>query len=168
MVDIARAAGVSRQAVYLHFPNRAELLIAALRYLDDIHDTDARLAASRNASDGIERLEAFILAWSGYIPEIYGVARAVLAMKDTDAEAKAAWEDRMGAFRHGCAAAVEALSRDGQLVTSISRRRGTDLLWTLLSIRTWEHLTIDCGWSQRDYAEAMQDLARKALVKLSG
>ena len=34
MSDIAKAAGVSRQAVYLHFPTRAQLLIAAARRLD--------------------------------------------------------------------------------------------------------------------------------------
>ena len=32
--DVAQAAGVSRQAVYLHFGSRAELLIATTHYLD--------------------------------------------------------------------------------------------------------------------------------------
>ena len=35
MSDIARQAGVSRQAVYLHYPSRAELLVAATRHLDE-------------------------------------------------------------------------------------------------------------------------------------
>lgn len=33
--DIAKAAGISRQAVYLHFPKRSDLLIAATRFLDE-------------------------------------------------------------------------------------------------------------------------------------
>ena len=76
MSDIAKQAQVSRQALYLHFENRSELLIATTRHLDEVKDIDQRLAASRNAKSGIARLEAFIDAWGNYIPEIYGIARA--------------------------------------------------------------------------------------------
>jgi AcrR family transcriptional regulator len=165
MVDIAKAAKISRQAVYLHFPNRAELLIAAVRYLDVMHDSDARLAASRNAKNGLVRLDAFIEAWANYIPEVYGVARALLAMKDTDAEAKAAWDDRMDALREGCAAAVDALERDRRLNPVHSREEATDILWMLISIRNWEHLTQDRGWSQEDYAQSIREIARRVLVR---
>ena len=48
MADIAKQAGVSRQAVYLHFSTRAELLIATTLYLDEVKGSDARLAASRS------------------------------------------------------------------------------------------------------------------------
>jgi AcrR family transcriptional regulator len=33
MSDIAKAVGISRQALYLHFPTRAALLIATTRHL---------------------------------------------------------------------------------------------------------------------------------------
>jgi AcrR family transcriptional regulator len=54
MSDIAKDAGISRQAVYLHFPKRADLLIATTRYIDEVNDIDARLAASRGAATGVE------------------------------------------------------------------------------------------------------------------
>jgi AcrR family transcriptional regulator len=50
MSDIAKTAGISRQAVYLHFPTRAELLIATTRHLDVVKDVDARLMATRRFS----------------------------------------------------------------------------------------------------------------------
>ena len=106
MSDIAKQTGISRQAVYLHFPTRAELLIATTRHIDEVKEIDERLAKSRSASTGLERLEAFVEAWGNYIPEIYGVASALIAMQATDEEAGAAWSDRMGAVRHGCEAAV--------------------------------------------------------------
>ena len=56
MGDIAKAAGISRQAVYLHFASRTELLVAATKYLDEILDVDHRLAPSRAAESGIHRL----------------------------------------------------------------------------------------------------------------
>lgn len=168
MSDIAREAGLSRQALYLHFPNRADLLIATTRYLDEVKDVEARLAASRSAASGLERLDAFIEAWGNYIPEIHGVAQALLAMKDRDAEARVAWNDRMQAVREGCEAAVTALVRDGQLRPDISPKQATDLLWALLSVRNWELLTAECGWSQADYIAQLTSLARAALLSREG
>ena len=66
MADIARQSGISRQAVYLHFASRAELLAAATRFLDAELDLDKRLAASRAARSGTERLAAFVAFWGGY------------------------------------------------------------------------------------------------------
>jgi AcrR family transcriptional regulator len=167
MSDIAKQAGISRQALYLHFPARAELLIAAARYLDEVKDIDARLAKSRNAATGVERLDAFIEAWGSYIPEIYGVGKAFLAMKDTDEAAAVAWEDRMQAVRHGCNAAIKALKADGALSRDHSVKQATDILWTMLSVRNWEQLTGACGWSQRRYIETTKLLASRTLLNES-
>ncbi len=163
MGDIAKEAGISRQALYLHFPTRAELLVATARYLDDVKNVDQRLAASRTASTGVERLNAFIEAWGNYIPEIYGVAKAFLAMKDSDEAAEIAWNDRMQAVREGCEAAVKALKKDGVLSPDYSVKTATDFLWTMLSVRNWEQLTIGCSWSQKRYVETMKHLAEKIL-----
>lgn len=164
MSDIARASGISRQAVYLHFATRAELLIALTRWMDEVNDIDGLLAESRAATQGKARLLAFVAAWCGYIPQIHGVARALMAMQDSDPEARAAWQDRMQAVRQGCAAAVAALARDGMLRRDLSEETATDLLWTLLSVRSWEQLCIDCGWSQDHYVAEMQRLAQLALM----
>lgn len=164
MSDIAKKTGISRQAVYLHFPKRADLLIAVTRYIDEANEIDARLAASRSAATGVERLDAYIEAWSNYIPEIYGVGKALMAMQETDSEARMAWEGRMLAVREGCEAAVNALARDRALTSEIDEEKATDLLWTLLSVRNWEQLTLECGWSQDDYVDELKRTARKALL----
>lgn len=164
MSDIAKAAGISRQALYLHFPSRAELLVATTRHVDAVKNVDARLAESR-AATGVARLDAFIAAWGGYIPEIHGVIRALAAMMETDQEARLAYDDRMQAVRHGCAAAVAALLRGGRLAPDLTEAEATDLLWTLLSVENWARLTLDCGWDQARYVAAMQRLARAALTR---
>lgn len=165
MADIARRAGVSRQAVYLHFPNRAELLTATTRYIDQVNDVDARLAASRSATTGRARLEAFIAAWGNYIPEIHGVARALIAMTDSDAAAAAAWNDRLQAIRDGCRAAVDALARDGDLAAPFAPAEAADILWTLASVQNWEQWTSRCGWSQDEYIRNLTEIARRVLVR---
>jgi len=164
MADIAKQAGISRQAVYLHFPTRAELLIATTLYVDEIKAIDDRLAKSRAAASGIARLDAYIDAWGNYIPEIYGILKALLAMKDSDDAAAAAWDGRMQAMREGCAAAIKALKDDGKLAAGLKPDQATDLLWTLLSVRNWEQLTIDCGWPQKRYIASLKRLARQAVV----
>ncbi|MEX0309916.1 MAG: TetR/AcrR family transcriptional regulator, partial [Tateyamaria sp.] len=158
MSDIARATGISRQAVYLHFPSRTDLLVAATRFQDRQNNVDAALAPSRGARSGAERLDAFVTAWGNYIPKIYGVARAIMAVTDTDAEAAAAWNTRMQDMREGCAAAVHALADDGTLPPDTDVEQATDLLWTLLSVRNWENLTQTCGWSQECYLATIRGM----------
>lgn len=164
MTDIAKEAGVSRQALYLHFPARSDLLIATTRHIDEVKNVDARLARSRSATTGTKRLDAFIEAWGNYIPEIYAVGKALMIMSETDDAAKLAWNDRMQAVRHGCRAAIDALKRDGQLSAEHSLTHATDILSTLLSVRNWEQLTFDCGWSQQLYIKKTKLLARHMLV----
>ncbi len=165
MGDIAKAAGISRQAVYLHFASRTELLVAATRYLDEILDVDSRLAASRAATSGVERLALYIECWGHYIPEIYGVAKALLLAQDTDAAAAAAWRGRMLAMRDGCRAAIDALHSDGTLAPEWTPKRATDTLWTLLLVPNWENLTDECGWSTQQYVRWMKTVAERTFVQ---
>jgi len=67
-------------------------------------------------------------------------------------------------MRHGCEAAINALRKDKMLSPHYSAKQATDLLWTLLSVRNWESLTIECGWSQQKYAATIQLLARRLFV----
>lgn len=164
MTDIAKKAGISRQALYLHFATRAELLIATTRYLDEISLVDERLVPSRTATAGVERLESFIDSWGGYIPEIYGIARALLAMRDTDEAAAVAWDERMQAVRHGCRAAIKALKKGGDLSPDYSVEQATDVLWMMLSVRNWEQLTVECGWSQKKYIKTIKRMAQRILL----
>ena len=164
MTDIAKLAGITRQALYLHFPSRAELLIATTLYLDEVKGVEQRLEPSRAAGSGTDRLDAYIEAWGNYIPEIYGIAKALLAMGDTDKAAAEAWGDRMQAMRHGCEAAINALNRDNVLSADFTPEQATDILWTMLSVRNWEQLTIECKWSQARYIERLKLLARHIFV----
>ena len=164
MSDIAKKAGVSRQALYLHFATRAELLIAVTYYVDELYDSEARLAPSRAAKTGVERLDAYVTAWTAYIPKVYPTGKALMAMGDTDEEARDAWARRMIDMREGCEAAIKTLANDGALSPHYSEKDATDLLWTLLSVRNWEQLTQTCGWSQKRYATTVLETARRLFV----
>ena len=167
MRDVAEVAGVSRQAVYDHFGSRAALMVATARYGDEVRGLDERLRRYRATTAGVERLEAFVEFWGNYIPEIYGIARALLAARETDEAVAAAWDDRMGVVHEACRNIIEALHRDGTLAPGWSCNEAADLLWTMLSIRNWESLTIERGWSPSRYVGLMQELTKHTFVRES-
>jgi AcrR family transcriptional regulator len=167
MGDVARGAGVSRQAVYDHFGSRADLMVATVRYGDEVLGLDERLRRYRAAGSGVERLETYVEFWGNYIPEIYGIARALLAERESDEAIAAAWDDRMGAVYDSCRDIVERLRRDGTLVPGWPTEEAADLLWTMLSIRNWESLTRERGWSVDHYVDQLRNLTKRVFVRVS-
>lgn len=165
MSDIAKAAGISRQALYLHFASRAELLVATTRHVDQVRGLHERNSRWRAASGGVELLRTYVEFWGHYVPEIYGLGKALLAVYETDEAAATAWDDRMTSLRRGCHRTVEALYHDGLLSAEWTRDEATDLFWTMLSVRNWEQLTIGCGWSTEEYIKRMQVLLERTLVQ---
>ncbi|WP_299781222.1 TetR/AcrR family transcriptional regulator [uncultured Roseobacter sp.] len=162
--DIAKKAGVSRQAIYLHFGSRAEVLIAATKALDAQLDMDSQLQASRTAPSGRVRLEAFVLAWCSYVPKIYRVAKPLMDMAATDTEAASAWSQRMSDMREGCAAAIQALHGDGDLPAGLDPEIATDLMWSMLLVTTWEDLVLQRGWTQSTYENEMVAACQRLFV----
>jgi AcrR family transcriptional regulator len=163
--DVASAASVSRQAVYLHFGSRAGLLIATVRYVDEVKGVEARLQGVLTAPNAPDTLNGLIDFWGNYIPEIYGLAKALLAARETDEGAAAAWEDRMRALRDGCRAVIQCLAREKMLALPWNIDQAADALWAMLSISVWENLTLECGWTNREYVSRMKALSKRTFVK---
>jgi AcrR family transcriptional regulator len=166
MGDVAKGAGVSRQAVYDHFGSRAKLMVATVRYGDEALGLDERLRHYRAAGNGVERLETYVEFWGNYIPEIYGIARALLAERENDEAVAAAWDDRMRAVYDACRDIIDKLRRDGTLAPGWPTDEAADLLWTMLSIRNWESLTRERGWPVDHYVNRMQDLTKRVFVRM--
>jgi len=153
MADVAKEAGVSRQAVYLHFPSRAELLVATTRHIDEVEDVAGMISSVRAQPSGRAQLEKFVQVWGNYIPTIYGGAKRLLAIRETDADANAAWQDRMTGLHGLCADVVASLAADGDLSSDLTTVEATDVMWTVASVRHWELLRIERGMSQARYLE---------------
>ena len=162
--EIARAVGISRQAVYLHFPSRADLLMAAGRYIDEQNHLDQRLEEFRQASNGIRSLTSYIDFWGNYIPVIYGPAKALLRASETDRAASAAWDDRMAAMYEGCRCVINCLQREHLLAPNWKEKDAIDIMYGILSISVWEQLTLEKGWTQKQYIDRIKQMMMQTLV----
>lgn len=165
MGDIAKTAGVSRQAVYLHFASRTELLVSATRFLDEELDLEERLGFVRAAESARERLIRYVHFWGDYIPGIYGVAKALIIAQSSDEAANVAWDDRMSALKSGCEAVVKALAAEQALKPEWNKESATDAFWAMLLVPVWENLTLKCGWTTEQYKDRVTLMVLNSFVK---
>jgi AcrR family transcriptional regulator len=151
MAQIARAARVSRQAVYLHFADRAELMVALARHLDAELGLPAEIRRIADATSGAEQVEAMVSLQARTNPSLWAVARAVDAVRRTDPAADRAWQDRLDARLAGCRHIAARLESEGNLEAGLDASSAADILWTITSLRTWEDLVLGRGWSPQKY-----------------
>src|SRR5678815_3405277 len=84
MSAIARATGVSRQALYLHFPERASLLLALVEHVDEREDLQAEVALVLASPDGRAQVRAWAEMQVRRNPRIAAVARALDQSRHAD------------------------------------------------------------------------------------
>src|SRR3954470_13866701 len=149
--DVAQRAGVSRQAVYLHFGSRAGLLLGLVAYVDATGPLPRLAARVTEARTGRDALDGLVALQGDYWPVIYGIARPFDERRRADPEIRQAWDDRMERRREGCRGIVQRLSDEEVLDPRWTVAEAADLLWALTSLRTWEDLVIDSGWSRDRY-----------------
>jgi AcrR family transcriptional regulator len=164
MGKIAKASGVSRQSLYLHFASRSELLIATTHYVDKVKGLDQQLGKLQSAKSGEELIKMFIEMWGNYIPEIYGVSKALMMSKDNDEAASAAWADIMGCLYEVCSQIVQSLINENKLSTKWEQQHATDFIWTMISIHNWEQLSTECGWSNKQYISNITQTLTTVLI----
>jgi AcrR family transcriptional regulator len=168
VADIAEAAGVSRQLVYVHFANRAGLLVAVARHYDASSGFVERVAATRKLP-AVDGLEALLRLWFAYIPEILPFARALEAAATTGDEGGTAWHDRMDDLWEAFRVAVDRVHRDGRLAERWTVRTATDWIWARSHLTTWQHLVGERGWSPGDYTErAVGSILAEVVAPTSG
>jgi len=164
MSDVAKAAGISRQAVYLHFESRTDLLVATSKYVDQLKGLDDRLSLFKSATTGTQMLHASVEVWGNFMPEIYGLAKALMATRDSDEATAAVWDGNMAYLKSICAQTITSLKQEGKLAPEWTEEDAISVFWTMISVNNWEQLTKECGWSNAQYIEKMQHLLMRTFV----
>lgn len=163
MSAIAAGVGISRQALYLHFPDRGALLLALVEYTDDRESLAAGLATVNGAPTGAGALRAFLEMQASRNPKIAPLARALHTARHHDPASAAAWGDRMAERLHGTTALAERLRDERRLHPSWSITEAAVLLRELTSFRLWDDLVNDAGVKPDRYVELMLHTALRAL-----
>jgi AcrR family transcriptional regulator len=153
MSALARATGISRQALYLHFPERAALLLALVEHVDEREDLQSAIATVMGAPDGRAQVREWALMQARRNPRIAAVARALDETRHGDEPAAQAWRDRTSNRMGAATAIVQRLRREGQVHRSWRTEEAAALLWELASFRVWDDLVNEAGLAPERYVE---------------
>lgn len=160
MADVARAAGLSRQAIYLHFPDRMTLLFAlALRAKEEHPSPKLDDAPSARAALG-----SLVARFAEIYPKVWP---AVRALENETGDRSLAPDQRALAehFRdRGCRALAERFRDEGALAAHLSPAAAADILSTLLSLAVWKELVLARGWDSARYKTHITFLATSAVT----
>jgi AcrR family transcriptional regulator len=152
MQDVAAASGVTRQLVYVHFGDRAGLLVAMTRHHDERSGFRERVAATRRLAPA-EGFEALLREWWRYVPDILPVAAALQVAAETSEDAAEAWRDRMDDLRNAFRIALARLRRDGRLAPGWSVEAAADWVWARSHMSGWQQLVGERGWRPERYVD---------------
>jgi AcrR family transcriptional regulator len=158
MAEVARKAKVSRQALYLHFADRAELFTAVVRDADEQRGWSTAMQEVVDAPTGIDGVIEMVALQARMNPGTWPIARAFETIRRQDATAERTWQDRLDHRLEGCRAMVDRLAREGTLRPGLDREVAVDLLWTLTSLRMWEELVVQRKWTAKEYEQRLGEL----------
>ena len=162
--DVADRAGVSRQAVYLHFGDRAGLLVGLVQYMDQKLGLDEAAVQIHQAPTGVHALEAMVQALSVFAPKIDPVAQVLEAAQHQDEAVAAAWTNRMAGRRGLIRAIFQRIADEGRLAERWTIDAAADLSYALTMPGPWRELTTKLGWTTSQYAENLTELLRQSLL----
>ncbi len=162
--EVAERAGVSRQAVYLHFGDRNNLLLALVNHMDETLDLGASLAHVQAAPTGAELLERAMQLNTDFWTAVCPVAQVLEAAQHDDEALGAAWRDRMGLRQAAFSMMIQRIADLQELAAEWSIEEASALLYAVAHFDTWRELTHQLRWTDDHYVEAMTLLLRRALL----
>lgn len=165
LVDLAAAAGLSRQMLYVLFGSRAGLLMAMVDHLDARSGAGERLASLRTSMPPAQAFGPYLRAWFDYLPVVLPVARALsVAAARGDADAAAAWGSRLDKLRTGFTLMARALRAAGVLKAGWTPETAADWILALTHIDLWQHLVVEAGWKPAAHVDRIVATLHETLL----
>jgi len=165
LAAVAKRAGVSPRALYLHFSSRSELLATLYRHLGESEDLAASLATVWEREDAVSALDE----WAHHIarshPRILTISRVIERARNADEDAADLWRLTMANWLTSCRRLSRWLDEEGQLAQPWTRSTAADMLWALMSWDLTERLTVDRRWSRESYGSRYAAMLHATFVR---
>jgi AcrR family transcriptional regulator len=160
MGAVAERAGVTRRAVYLHFPSRTDLVAALFDHLADSEGLDESLNAVWAAPDAVSALTHWAAHIARYHPRLLAVDRAVEHVRRSDEDAARHRARVAEAKLANCRRLADRLATEGLLAAPWTATTTADMLYALTTSDVVEGLLVDRGWSPDELACRLARLFR--------
>lgn len=149
---VAKKAGVSRQAIYLHFPSKVELLAALHLH---IFATDVVPAMERHpiedAMTAWDALHTMIAVDVEVVSKVWRIHEALTMARRQHPEVEETLRPREKQRYDELLDLGRRLEREGALPPRVGVATFADMLWGLLNVGTYRSLVIERGWSLDQY-----------------
>ena len=165
MTAVAKRAGVTRPAVYMHFPTRAALVGELFGYVAQIEGLAESLERVWTAPDSVSALDEWAGHLARYHPRLLAVDRAVQRVWRDDPDAAAHRANVVKAKLANCRRLADRLAEEGRLAPGWTTESATDMLFALIASDVIEALIVDRRWSRARLAEHLALLFRSTFVK---
>ena len=168
MTAVADHAGVTRRAVYLHFPSRADLVAALFDHVartEGLHESLARVWA---APDAAAALDEWARHLARYHVRLLAVDRAISRVENADPDA-AAHRARVSAEKlGGCRRLVQRVQEEGALAQPWTVGAAADMIFALSTSDVVGGLVVERGWSPDRLARHLGLLLRSTFLAADG
>lgn len=164
LADVAERAGLSRQAIYLHFRDRTDLFLEIAREVDAITRVPELQTKVDEAGSAREALRQSVAVQANIKPRLHALVTAFDILRRSDPDAQAVHEERDGARLARVIEVVQRLADEGQLADGWEVPAAARLAWAVLSQRVWE----DLGWDEERYAQEVARFLERALCPAPG
>lgn len=164
LAEVAKAVGMTRQSIYVHFGSRGGLLDALVRRTDERERIFERFDQAMTTTAPAARLDACLKVWLDFLVVIRPVASDLIRLRAKDPDAAAAWDDRMADAVELFRKLVRSLHKDGALAAPWTVPRATDYLWSGCSVQAWTLLVQERGWSEATANKTLRQVMAKLLL----
>jgi len=145
--EVAKEAGVSRQAVYLHFGNRSNLLTESIRILREKTGSAAQLKAAREVEP-----ELVLSSWVSKLFDVYEmnlhVGKTYLVAAHVDEAGRQGRSAFVASVRRSAGYVIERFAALGMLQSKWTVETATDWLYAKIDFAVWHLIVHELGWSR--------------------
>jgi AcrR family transcriptional regulator len=164
MQAITKAAGFSRQTLYLNFADRGAFYVAVVERAEERFHFSEEYAKIERAPNGIAALGAIVDLQARISRLIKPIAYALDILRNKDNAVEKARQKRMDRRMAACEAIVARLAAEGLLRRDITVKPATDILWLLTSFHTWDDLVNTRKWTTAQYRDFLKHALITALI----